>query len=608
MPRGRVKTEAVDGGLFVRLPASLPAAAAELDLATEPGPASLVSGDALVAAHLASLDAAVEDGVSLRARQGSHYTPPALVAWVLEEAMRACGAHDESAPTTVLDPACGAGNFLVAAAVRLAQSGRLRMVDVLATSLFGVDVDAGAVELCRARLRALVPGDATEAERAAVDDALARHIVVGDALDVAAIASLVAGAAAPLRGGAFDLVIGNPPFLNQLERATAASRARAEELRTRTKGAFGGYADLAGAFLLEALRVVRAGGAVGFVMPQSFLAAADTGPVRARALECAQLRALWAANERLFDDASVRVTAVVLVGGHDARPSPMRRAFGADFKALPARAVAQPAVDEPWSPLLSDALGVPTLSTAQGQGDGDATIGGIARATADFRDQFYGLRGVIRDLAEPPEGAHSLFPRLVSTRHVDLAREAWGAVDARILGARHRHPRVDLVALAEVRGMAAWAEARLVPKVIVATQTKVIEAVVDERGELLPLVPLITVTLRAEAAERGIDLWMLAAAIASPVVVARAAARYYGTALSGAAIKLSARQLLEMPLPSLDAPWRASAVALRDASRADTAEARRAALGRFARASCEAHALAASDAEAACAFWLARCG
>ncbi len=610
MPRGRVKTKALDDGLFDGLPESLPAAAAELHLATEPDPASHASGDALVAAHLASLDAAVEDGVSLRARQGSHYTPPALVAWVLEEALRACGVHDESAPTTVLDPACGAGNFLLAAAVRLAQPGRLRMVDVLASSLFGVDVDAGAVELCRARLRALVPSDATEEERAAVDDALVRHIVVGDALDGAAIASLVAGASAPPRRGAFDLVVGNPPFLNQLERATVASRARAEELRTRTKGAFGGYADLAGAFLLEALRVVRAGGAVGFVMPQSFLAAADAGPVRARALECAELRALWSANERLFEDASVRVTGVVLAGGHHARPSPMRRAFGADFKALPARAVAQPAVDEPWSPLLSDALGVPTLDAAQGQGqgEGDATIGGIARATADFRDQFYGLRGAIRDLAEPPEGAHSLFPKLVSTRHIDLAREAWGAVDARILGARYRHPRVDLAALAEVRGMTAWAQARLVPKVLVATQTKVIEAVVDERGELLPLVPLITVTLRAEAAEQGIDLWMLAAAIASPVVVAHAAARYYGTALSGAAIKLSARQLLEMPLPSLDAPWRESAAALREAWSAATGDARGAALERFARDSCAAHALSSSDADAACAFWLARCG
>jgi SAM-dependent methyltransferase len=562
---------------------------------------------ARVTAHLAALEETEADGVSMRKRQGSHYTPPALVGWVLGESLRAHGGRGASAPTTVLDPACGAGNFLVAAARRLACSGGPRITDVLARSVFGIDIDEPAVALCRARLAELIEDDTPPAERRAVEAALARHIVVGDALDGRAIDALVAGAAAPPRDGAFDLVVGNPPFLNQLERATAASRARARELRERFGGAIGGYADLAGAFLLETLRVVRAGGAVGFVMPQSFLAAVDAGAVRACVLEQASIRALWSANERLFEDASVRVMAVVLRRGAGAGPQPLRRAFGARFEPLQPRADEMPAGDAPWSPLLSDALGVPALRASSAAGDGVAAIGSIARATADFRDQFYGLRGAIRDLAEPPEGAHARLPRLVSTRHVDLARESWGAVDARILGARYRHPRVELAALTEVRGMTAWAEARLVPKVLVATQTKVIEAVVDERGELLPLVPLITVTLRAEAVEQGIDLWMLAAAIASPVVVARAAARYYGTALSGAAIKLSARQLVEMPLPSVDAPWRESAAALREASRSETADARRAALGRFARASCEAHALAASDAEAACAFWLARC-
>lgn len=566
---------------------------------------------ARVSAHLAALEETDADGVSMRRRQGSHYTPPALVDWVLGETLRAHGGRGASAPTTVLDPACGAGNFLLAAAGRLACSGGPRITDVLARSVFGIDVDEPAVALCRARLAELIPRDAPPAERAAVESALARHIVVGDALDgrtidVLAADALVADAAATPHAGAFDLVVGNPPFLNQLERATAASRARAAELRERFGGAIGGYADLAGAFLLDALRVVRAGGVVGFVMPQSFLAATDAGAVRARALEQASMRALWTANERLFEDASVRVMAVVLRRGECAEPQPLRRAFGAGFEPLESRAVETPTGDEPWSPLLSDAIGVPTLQASGVARDGVDAIGSIARATADFRDQFYGLRGGIRDLSEPPQGESARLPRLVSTRHVDLARESWGAVDVRILGARYRHPRVDLAALAEVRGMTAWAEARLVPKVLVATQTKVVEAVVDERGEWLPLVPLITATLRPEASEQGIDLWMLAAAIASPVVVARAASRYYGTALSGAAIKLSARQLLEMPLPRERAPWRESAEALREAAREMAGDARRAALERFARVSCAAHGLAAADTDAVVAFWCAR--
>lgn len=592
MRRARAKSGSFGGGLFDGLAAD--------------GAASAAPDDARVAAHLSELARPGADGVSLRTRQGSHYTPASLVEWVLDEALLATSQRNQGVPQAVFDPSCGAGNFLVAAAKRLTRADGPRITEVLARSVFGIDVDAVAVELCRARLRGLVPHDATEAERAAVDAALARHVVVGDALEGASIEGLLAGAAAPPREGAFDLVVGNPPFLNQLGRATTASRVRAAALRARFGGAIGGYADLAGAFLLEALRAVRAGGAVGFVMPQSFLAAADAGAVRARALEQASMCALWTANERLFEDASVRVMAVVLCRSGDAGSRPLRRAFGAGFRPLQPCAVEMPARDDPWSPLLSDAIGVPARAASSAAGDGVAVIGSIARATADFRDQFYGLRGALRDLAEPPSGVVARFPRLISTRHVDLARESWGAVDARILGARYRNPRVDLAALAEVRGMIEWAEARLTPKVLVATQTKVVEAVVDAEGAWLPLVPLITVTLRGDAIARGIDLWMLAAAVASPIVVAHAAARFYGTALSGAAIKLSARQLLEMPLPTVHAPWRESAEALREAAGETAVDSRRAALERFARASCAAHGLAATDADAVFAFWLAR--
>ncbi|HVK30274.1 MAG TPA: N-6 DNA methylase, partial [Nocardioides sp.] len=46
-----------------------------------------------------------------RRAQGAFYTPPELVAWVLDRALPATGS--------VLDPACGTGHFLVAAARRL---------------------------------------------------------------------------------------------------------------------------------------------------------------------------------------------------------------------------------------------------------------------------------------------------------------------------------------------------------------------------------------------------------------------------------------------------------------------------------------------------------
>jgi hypothetical protein len=88
---------------------------------------------------------------------------------------------------------------------------------------------------------------------------------------------------------------------------------------------------------------------------------------------------------------------------------------------------------------------------------------------------------------------------------------------------------------------------------------------------------------------------MLAAAIASPVVAARALALFAGSALGAGAIKLSAGQLLSMPLPVDRRAWRASAEFLR---------ARR--FDEFARASCAAHRVSQRESREILAFWEAR--
>jgi hypothetical protein len=317
---------------------------------------------------------------------------------------------------------------------------------------------------------------------------------------------------------------------------------------------------------------------------------------RDAALERASLRAIWAAQEGLFEDANVRVCALVFEAGRERSASVLRRAFGLEFKALRGShgRTAVPRVgDATWSPALADAFGAPTAALGADVGP---TIGSIARATADFRDQYYGLRGA---LIEDPRASAPL----ITTKHVDLATSAWGACDVRILGARMRHPAVDVRALSGSPRMVAWVRARRVPKILVATQTKVIEAWVDTDGNAVPLVPLITVTPTCEG-----DLWKVASAVASPVVAARAVALYAGSALSAGAIKLSARQLLEMPLPRDVARWKRSTAALKRASSARSPASLARALRAFATASCEAHGLRGRELAEMLDFWESRIG
>ena len=547
--------------------------------------------DVAIAAHLAAL--ASTEGrsgrASLRKEQGSHYTPPGLVAWILDHALTVCPT-----PRAVLDPACGAGNFLVAAAERLIAAG-IPATHVLADRIAGIDLDGDAVQLCRARLQDLLPADASPAERARVEAGILAHVVVGDAF-AQPLAKAVGIAT-------LDVIVGNPPFLNQLEVATAATRPRAAAIAERTGGVVGGYADAAVAFLIDACRSVSERGVVGFVMPQSFLASKDARIARDWLAASMRPCAIWTADERLFDGASVRVAAVVAerAPGLDAGPLfpwSVRRSFGPEFAVDAPVSSDRLASGEPWSALFADLRGVPELVAHRG-----ATIGSVAVATADFRDQFYGLRGAVLDRRESDDALH---PRLVTTRHIDLACCRWGERPVKLLGARIEAPRADRLALAASDAMQSWMRARLVPKVLVATQTRVMEAVVDERGAWLPVVPLIATTLREEARADGVDLWMLAAAVASPVVAAEAARLSYGAALSAHAIKLSAKQLLAMPLPIDREAWQESAAIFRDASHAPDDLAREGLLRRFAEASCRAHGLDAAPRADLLRFWCER--
>jgi hypothetical protein len=96
-----------------------------------------------------------------------------------------------------------------------------------------------------------------------------------------------------------------------------------------------------------------------------------------------------------------------------------------------------------------------------------------------------------------------------------------------------------------------------VPKVVVATQTRVIEAAVDETGAWVPAVPVISVVADPE------QLWPIAAALCSPPLSAWAATQHLGAARSSGAIKLSASDVRSLPLPAPSPTWLQATRALR---------------------------------------------
>ena len=457
---------------------------------------------------------------------GAWFTPQALVDHLLDEVLdpaldeAAGGGGDgpdgaDRAVVSVLDPACGAGAFLVAAARRIAA----RAGDPVAaiTHVHGVDLDPVVLELARTCLwlAAARPG-----EPLAMPDL---RLTQGDALS--------------LDLGEHDVVVGNPPFLNQLETLTVRRADRG--------AAAGAYTDVSALFLARSVDWVREGGRVGLVQPQSLLAARDSGRVRASVASACALESLWASDVPVFE-AGVLTCAPVLCKG--AEQAPVRRTHGPDFAPFVPRPVTEADLAGEWSFLLVEALGVPEVALSSPR-----TVGDLALCTADFRDQYYGLDGHVHEAASWP----STGSPLVTSGLIDPAECRWGEDTTRFLKQRWDAPVVDVASLpAPLRR---WAGTRLVPKLLVGTQGKVVEAVVDEDGAWLPSVPVISVVPAAA------DLWRVLAVLLAPPVTAHAVARYAGTALSMHAVKLSASQVAAIPLPTVEEPWAAAASVVRRA-------------------------------------------
>jgi N-6 DNA Methylase len=348
----------------------------------------------------------------------------------------------------------------------------------------------------------------------------------------------------------FDLVVGNPPFLSQM--ATATTRGGS----SRHGG--GPYADAAAEFLALSLRLARPdGGRVGLVLPQSILGARDAAPVRERIVRDGDLTwSWWAPRQRLFD-AQVHVCALGF-----RRPS-----TGTTTQMS-------------FTGVVTDRLGIPTLD--HGSLHTIGTLGDRAELNANFRDEYYALVPAVSDDADGPP--------LVTSGLIDPGLCHWGSRPVTFAKRTFSAPRVDLAKL--TGRFPAWAARKLVPKVLVANQTRVIEAVADPRGEWLPGVPVSTATPTA-----GVDteraVWELATVLTGPVAAIHAWQSTGGTGLSATTVRISPAVLASVPWPagSLDA----AIAALRNGDAAGTA-----------RAVTTAHGLSPGDVDRLVAWWVAK--
>ncbi len=537
------------------------------------------------------------ESAGLRTSQGAFYTPFGIVERVLELSFGSSPIYlrdTKDTPFRVIDPTCGTGNFLLVAALHLASlseeteiENQDRLVWIVENCIYGADLDPEATRLAVSNLVQLTGGKADSSK-------ISKHFYTGNALLLNEETDTLFGSFDPTwssvfpevfdsYSAGFDAVIGNPPFLNQLKSETALDSAVAGHLKKSMGENAQALTNAATLFLAAATRIIKeASGRIAFIEPLSIIATRDSEPLRKSVDEAGHLEAMWICEDQVFD-AAVQTCVVFINQSHHGGIKVYAGESGVFVAEVP-----KEATPGEWSRFIYAARSLPNFEIASGP-----ALSEIAEATNDFRDEYYGLIGHVID----KESAEShKFPKLLTVGKVDLAQALWGDSDTKFAKDKYLHPRVDVDALS--KKLQKWAKVRLQPKVIVATQTRLIELFVDEAGEYLPSIPLASVTpLQPE------NLWKVAACLAAPPISLLAYQRLAGAGMSAEVLKLSARNLLKLPLPADDEKWNLGSELLRS-SHSLSGSRRTEELEAFGYTMCEAYEL--SDHQEIMDWWLER--
>ncbi len=237
-------------------------------------------------------------GPEERKAAGVYYTPAPIVDAIVQRTLGAlCQGRTptELEPLRILDPACGSGCFLLGAyqylldwhlqwytahdpdshatgeapALRRAADGGWRLTPTLRRrilhNLHGVDIDAQAVEVTRLSLLLKLFEGETEPQE---EPPLEHTLRCGNSLREE-----------PGTAPGFDVVLGNPPYLN-IRTLQDTAPAEARYYKERYASAARGSYDLYAVFVERGLDLLRPGGRLGYILPSRFFSTDYGEPLR----------------------------------------------------------------------------------------------------------------------------------------------------------------------------------------------------------------------------------------------------------------------------------------------------------------------------------------
>ena len=234
-------------------------------------------------------------------RWGQIYSPADVVHYILTHTIDPTLKRVDVRDVKILEPACGDGQFLVPAYELLAKiyqeqgySQETAAKYVLTNNLYGIDIDETAVDKARQTL-------------AACSGIIPLGVCCGNTLQKDHPLEAV-----PLLANYFDVVIGNPPYvtweINSQERCY---------YRKHYQTARAGKINLYRLFIERAINLLKPGGYLGFICPNTYLTDHDSRYLRQLLLEQTHITEITCLPEsvRIFPDITQATTILIAQKG-----------------------------------------------------------------------------------------------------------------------------------------------------------------------------------------------------------------------------------------------------------------------------------------------------
>lgn len=264
-----------------------------------------------------------------RKEQGIYYTPKFIVDYIVKntlgERLKEVKGMNDLKKIKVLDPACGSGSFLTRSLEEINakykdfnnRGDQDTKKEIILSNIYGVDLDAQATEL--AKLNLLL-------------DTLERKEKLPNISNVKVGNSLISGSETELKKyfgknwrekkpfnweeqfpevfaqGGFDVIIGNPPYVNLANIKDSNERAWLKDKYETAKN----KSDLYSFFTEKATKLLKEEGVLGFIFSNSWLGTDSFSEFRKYLIENTTIYELVKLPAGVFKDALVTTILIFL--------------------------------------------------------------------------------------------------------------------------------------------------------------------------------------------------------------------------------------------------------------------------------------------------------